>query len=184
MKAKSNATDLYGTALSYALSLTCDMDDANDLVQDAFLKYYETDNAGEETLGFLLQTIKYDWKRASFERNQTTGIKQFAFFLADTQTESEEERMERDRKADSLSKELDKKVRKATASIKTDKRRKRTMKIYRWYLQGLSMAEVGEKLNIQTQSARQEIINMRKFVSGALGIPVRKFTQYNCQMAV
>ena len=42
MKAKSNATDLYGTALSYALSLTCDMDDANDLVQDAFLKYYET----------------------------------------------------------------------------------------------------------------------------------------------
>lgn len=184
MNTKSNATDLYGTALSYALSLACNMEDANDLVQDAFLKYYETKDAGQDTLGFLLQTIKYEWKRVSFDRSQSVGIDQFAFFLVDTEPESVEDRTERDSKADRLSKELDKKVRKAVSSIKTDKRRKRTVKIYHWYLQGLSMAEVGKKLNIQTQSAKQEIINMRRFVSEALGIPARKFTQYNCQLAV
>lgn len=184
MNTKSNATDLYGTALSYALSLACNMEDANDLVQDAFLKYYETKDADEDTLGFLLQTIKYEWKRVSFDRNQSVGIDQFAFFLTDTETESVEDRTERDRKEESLIKDLDKKVRKAVSSIKTEKRRNRTVKIYRWYVQGLSMAEVGKKLHIQTQSAKQEIINMRRFVSKALGIPMRKFTQYNCQMAV
>ncbi|PDP59668.1 RNA polymerase sigma factor [Prevotella intermedia] len=184
MNTKSNVTDLYGAALSYALSLACNMEDANDLVQDAFLKYYETKDTGQDTLGFLLQTIKYEWKRVSFDRSQSVGIDQFAFFLADTEPESVEDRTERDSKADRLSKELDKKVRKAVSFIKTDKRRKRTVKIYRWYLQGLGMAEVGKKLNIQTQSAKQEIINMRRFVSDALGIPMRKFTQYNCQMAV
>ena len=79
MNTKSNATDLYGTALSYALSLACNMEDANDLVQDAFLKYYETKDAGQDTLGFLLQTIKYEWKRVSFDRSQSIGIDQFAF---------------------------------------------------------------------------------------------------------
>ncbi len=184
MNTKSNATDLYGTALSYALSLACNMEDANDLVQDAFLKYYETKDAGQDTLGFLLQTIKYEWKRVSFDRSQSVGIDQFAFFLADTEPESVEDRTERDSKADRLSKELDKKVRKAVSSIKTDKRRKRTVKIYHWYLKGFSSEDVSRKLNIKTQSAKQEIINMRRFVSEALGIPARKFTQYNCQLAV
>ena len=184
MNTKSNATDLYGTALSYALSLACNMEDANDLVQDAFLKYYETKDAGQDTLGFLLQTIKYEWKRVSFDRSQSVGIDQFAFFLADTEPENVEDRTERDSKADRLSKELDKKVRKAVSSIKTDKRRKRTVKIYHWYLKGFSSEDVSRKLNIKTQSAKQEIINMRRFVSEALGIPARKFTQYNCQLAV
>lgn len=184
MNTKSNATDLYGAALSYALSLACNMDDANDLVQDAFLKYYETKDADEDTLGFLLQTIKYEWKRVSLDRNQSVGIDQFAFFLTDTETESVEDRTERDRKEESLSNDLEKKVRKAVSTIKTNKRRKRMVKIYHWYLKGFSSEDVSRKLNIKTQSAKQEIINMRRFVSEALGIPARKFTQYNCQLAV
>lgn len=184
MKTKNNATDLYGAALSYAISLTRNTDDANDLVQDAFLKYYETDYVEEDALGYLFQVIKYDWKKVSFERSRTTGIDQFAFFLEGEETESEEERTERDEREESLSNDLEKKVKKAVSTIKSSKRRKKTVKIYHWYLKGFSSEYVGRKLNIKTQSAKQEIINMRRFVSGALGIPARKFTQYNCQLAV
>lgn len=180
---KGKAVDLYGRAFAYALSLTGNEEDSHDLVQEAFLRYYETEATGKSAVGFLLQTIKYEWFKEQSRRSFTAPIEDYTFFLSSEDEEEVSERIERDSKADSLSKDLEKQVKAALASIKTEKRRKRYGNLFHWYLQGMSAAEVGKMLNVQVQSAKQEIIKMRRFVSQALDIPMREFTQYNCRIA-
>lgn len=182
-ESKGKALDLYGRALAYALTLTGNMDDSNDLVQEAFLRYYESDKTGEEAAKFLLQTIKYEWMKENARRKFVSDIKDFEFCLASPEPESSEDRTERERRAINLQADMEKQVKAAFSTIKTEKRRKRIGSIFHWYLQGMSAAEVGKKLNVKVQSAKQEILRMRRFVSEALDIPMREFTQYNCRIA-
>ncbi len=179
---KDHALDLYSRAFAFALSLTGNKDDSNDLVQDAFLKYYDTDVTGEAAYKFLMQTIKYEWMKEKSRRSFTASIEGFEFCLSSSDSERMEERIERERRTGRLQAGMEKLVTAALSSIKTEKRRKKINRIFHWYLQGMSAAEVGKKMNIQVQSAKQEILSMRRFVSEALDIPLREFTQYNCRI--
>lgn len=180
---KDKALDLYDRCLNFALSLTCNLEDSKDLVQEAFLKYYDSDTTGEEAYNFLMHTIKYEWVREDSRRKCAEDIKGFEFCLSSKETESREDRMAREHMEDVHRSVLYELVSNALKTIKTEKRRKRINKIFHWYLDGLSAAEIGQKMNINVSAAKMDIIKMRKFISEALDIPMREFTQYNCKIA-
>ena len=130
-----------------------------------------------------MQTIKYEWMKEKTRRSTTASIDGFEYCLSSSESERVEDRIERERRTAKLEAGMEKMVSVALLSIKTEKRRMKIKRIFHWYLQGLSAAEVGRKMNIKVQSAKQEILSMRKFVSEALDIPIRDFTQYNCRLA-
>lgn len=172
---------LYARVRAYALSLCHCTEMADDLVQEAYTQYYEkfVEDDSSNAYTFLSSSVKWQFYNEVERHQQEIDIDALAYCLS--QEEEDIEEVEQ-RKAKE-SKILSKKVKAAFSTIKTEKRRKRIDNIFHWYLQGMSAAEVGKKLNCKVQSAKQEILRMRRLVSEALDIPMREFTQYNCRIA-
>lgn len=168
---------LYGRLRHFALSLTHDEEWAKDLVQEAYLSYYEhytTRKAKAYT--FLCGCVKGGWLRDLKRQSLTIPISAQEFRIGGEDGDLEE-RQAQLQTQDSL---LRKKMAECFQSIKTEKRRKRTKKLFNFYLQGMGSDEVAARMHIKPTSAKQEIIKMRKTVCDFFQIPVRAFTQKCC----
>lgn len=175
---------LYERLKNYALSLCHCTDMAEDLVQEAYTSYYEkfVEESNCNAYTFLASSIKWQFYNEVECHKNDIDYDAMAYCISSEEVDMEE-RLDLENRADLQKGCLDEMIGKAVSTIKTEKRRTRILRIYHWYLDGMGATEISEKLHCKVQSAKQEIFRMRRFVSEALDIPMREFTQYNCGIA-
>ena len=170
---------LYERVRAYAISLCHCKEMADDLVQEAYTLYYEKFVGGKSNAyTFLTSMVKWQFYQEAKRHHYEVDVDSLAYCLASEQEDIEEE----ERHKAILHTLLHEKMAGVFATIKTEKRRKKEQILFTYYLQGMSAEEIGQKMHISTPSAKQRIMKMRKFVTSTINIPLRKFTQYNCNM--
>jgi len=173
-----DAVPYYTRLLHYATTLTQDEEWAKDLVQEAYLSYYEHFTAGRaKAYTFLYSCVKGEWLRDMKKRSLTLPITDLEFRIGREDEDAEERELQltlRDR-------QMKRVMGQCFNSIKTEKHRKRTRKVFQMYTQGCSSGEVAARFHIKNSSAKQEIIKMRKHVCSYFHIPLKSFTQKVCE---
>lgn len=169
---------MYNGIRAYALSLCHCTEMADDLVQEAYTRYYErfVEDGSGNAYSFLTSQVKWLFYTEAERHQQETDYDVLAYFLG----QEDEDLEEAEKVKTSQRNELMKMVDNVFSTIKTEKRRKSTRQLFFWYIQGFSADEIAKRKHIKVVSAKQEIVRMRRHVTSGLGISMREFTQYNC----
>lgn len=200
----ANAIKLYDTLIGYAITLTHNGEDAKELVQDAYLRFFEKAEYDPKK-GALLQwfhgvinkSFYYKFDSPKFKadcyledqihstafKHDTKGLT-IGGSLAASET-TIEDIVERERLLDDRRKilmdELDARCFSITRKGFGQKQKDDYKRVLELYFDGYTVKEMAEVLGLTEGSMAYKLVTVRKFVCQQLGISLKSFTRYNFQ---